>query len=119
MNETYCTAKKKNRMSAESDKYSAVYIRDNRIEIRIFAAVKSMENLKWRRDLVRIMVKNINTTELQVFKMMMNKKSKLYRHLLKVMTAEKIHEKCIKFLEYSKAFNDKNIDGHGNNLLNK
>ena len=106
-------------MSARSDKYSAIYIRENRVEIRIFPAVKSVENLIWRRDLVRIMIKNINATELQVFKMMMNKKSKLYRHLSKVMSEEKIHEKCVKFLEYSKAFNDKNIDGQGNNLLNK
>lgn len=119
IHQQYCQAKKKNEMSAKKDKYSAIYIRDNRVEIRIFPAVKSVENLIWRRDLVRIMVKNINATELQVFKMLMNKKSKLYRHLLKVMSAEKIHQKCVKFLEYSKAFNDKNIDGHGNNLLNK
>lgn len=119
INESYCRAKKKNKMSADSDKYSAIYIRENRVEIRIFPAVKSVENLIWRRDLVRIMIKNINATELQVFKMMMNKKSKLYRHLNKVMSEEKIHEKCVKFLEFSKAFNDKNIDGHGNNLLNK
>ena len=119
INEHYCQAKKKNEMSARKDKYSAIYIRDNRVEIRIFPAVKSVENLIWRRDLIRIMVKNINATELQVFKMMMNKKSKLYRHLNRVMTAEKIHQKCVKFLEYSKAFNDKNIDGHGNNLLKK
>jgi hypothetical protein len=119
IHETYCQAKKKNEMSARSDKYSAIYIRDNRVEIRIFPAVKNVENLLWRRDLIRIMIKNINATELQVFKMMMNKKSKLYRHLSRVMSAEKIHQKCVKFLEYSKAFNDKNIDGHGNNLLNK
>jgi hypothetical protein len=119
IHQTYCKAKKKNVMGSQTDKYSAVYIRDNRIEIRIFPAVKNIDNLIWRRDLIRIMIKNINATELQVFKMMMNKKSKLYRHLNRVMTAEKIHQKCVKFLEYSKAFNDKNIDGHGNNLLKK
>jgi hypothetical protein len=113
----YCQAKKKSRMGYEKDKYSAIYIRDNRVEIRIFSAVKNIDNLIWRRDLIRIMVKNINATELQVFKMMMNKKSKLYKHLNRVMTAETIHKKCVKFLEYSKAFNDKNIDNHGNNLL--
>jgi hypothetical protein len=118
INQSYCQAKKKHRMGYEKDKYSAVYIRDNRVEIRIFPAVKNIDNLIWRRDLIRIMVKNINATELQVFKMMMNKKSKLYKHLNRVMTAETIHKKCVKFLEYSKAFNDKNIDGHGKNLLN-
>lgn len=118
INASYCVAKKKHRMGYEKDKYSAVYIRDNRVEIRIFPAVKNIDNLLWRRDLIRIMVKNINATELQVFKMLMNKKSKLYKHLNRIMTAETIHKKCIKFLEYSKAFNDKNIDSHGKNLLN-
>jgi hypothetical protein len=118
MNENYCAAKKKSEMSARADKYSAVYIRDNRVEFRIFPAVRSLDNLLWRTELIKIMVKNINSTELQVFKMLMNKKSKLYRHLLRIMSAETIHKKCIKFLEYSKAFNDKNIDREGGNLLN-
>lgn len=117
INGSYCAAKKKHKMADGRDKYSAIYIRENRVEIRIFPAIKNIDNLIWRRDLIRIMVKNINATELQVFKMMMNKKSKLYKHLNRVMTADKIHNKCVKFLEYSKAFNDKNIDGHGNNLL--
>lgn len=117
INEHFCKAKKKSQMAYEKDKYSAVFIRDNRVEIRIFPAVKNIDNLLWRRDLIRIMTKNINANELQVFKLLMNKKSKLYRHLLRVMSAETIQKKCIKYLEYSKAFNDKNIDGHGKNLL--
>lgn len=117
IHEHYCQAKKKSEMSAKADKYSAVYLRENRIEFRIFPAVRSVDNFLWRVELIRIMVKNINATELQVFKMMWNKKSRLHRHLAKIMDSERIQKKCVKFLEYSKAFNDKNIDREGGNLL--
>ena len=77
-------------MSYSPEKRTAIYKQSNRIEFRIFPAVRSKQNAIWRIDLVKIFVKNINCGEIDVLKMMVNEKSPLHKHLMKVYTKEEI-----------------------------
>ena len=77
------------------------------IELRIFSAVRSVKNLLWRRDLMRIMIENIGKSEKDVLRLLLNPKSKLFRHLLKVYSVEKIVNKIILFASHSKTYNYK------------
>lgn len=106
----YSMAKEKHLyLDSNADKYAAVFIKRNVLEIRIFSAVKSIENLLWRQDLVRIMCNNINKSETDVLKMLCNQKSKLYKHLRKVYTQAEIINKIGMFVTFSKNFNHKKL----------
>jgi hypothetical protein len=106
----YSMAKEKHQyLSSDADKYAAVFIKRNVLEIRIFSAVKSIENLLWRQDLVRIMCKNINKSETDVLKMLCNQKSNLYKHLRKVYTQAEIINKIGMFVTFSRNFNHKKL----------
>jgi hypothetical protein len=105
---TYCQAKRKHNYHSP-DKYSAVYIKDNVVEFRIFSAVRSIKNLLWRRDFVRIMCDNINKSELDVLKMLVNQNSKLYKHMRKIYSQDELLDKTKQFIYYSERFNDKKL----------
>jgi hypothetical protein len=105
---SYCQAKKKYNYRSP-DKYSAVYIKHNVVEFRIFPAVRSVKNLLWRRDLIRIMCDNINKSELDVLKMLVNQNSKLYKHLRKIYSQDVLLERTKQFIMYTERFNDKKL----------
>lgn len=105
---SYCQAKKKHEYYRK-DKYSAVYIRDYTVEFRIFSAVKNVDNLIWRRDLLRIMADNFNKSELDVLNMMVTPSSKLYKHLRKVFTQESMIDKVRLFVKYAELYCNKRI----------
>ena len=105
MEKMYSKAKKKHQYY-QKDKYSSIYIKDNVVEIRIPSAVLSVTNLIWRRDLMRIIVDNINKSELQVLRMLLNQKSKLHVHLRKVYSIDRMIQKIEKFVKYSEEFNN-------------
>ncbi len=105
LEKNYSKAKKKHHYYTR-DKYSAIYIKDNVVEIRIPSAVISVTNLLWRRDLMRIIVDNFNKSEMQVLRMLLNQKSKLHIHLRKVFSVDKMIEKIEKFVKYSDDFNN-------------
>jgi len=104
----YCKAKKKHRYY-DKDKYSSVYIRDKVVEFRIFSAVSSVNNLLWRRDLIRIMCENFNKSEVDVLRMMVDSRSKLYKHLRKVYNQDKLIDKIESFVLYCDQFNNKKL----------
>lgn len=108
LDQTYSKAKKKHEYYRK-DKYSSVYIKSNVVELRIPSAVVSVENLLWRRDLIRIIIDNFNKSETQVLRMLLNDKSKLHMHLRKVYSLEKILEKIDKFVQYSEEYNNKKL----------
>lgn len=59
-------------------KYSAVYMKsDKLVEFRIFPAVQSVVDLKWRIELMQFMIRNYGASEKQVHKMMVQKGSRL------------------------------------------
>lgn len=109
LSRNYCQAKLKHQYRSSSDKYASVYIKDNVVEFRIFPAVRSVKNLLWRRDLIRLMCDNINKSELDVLKMLVNQNSKLYKHMRKIYSQEELLEKTKQFIYYSERFNDKKL----------
>lgn len=106
----YSQAKKKHQYFVSPDKYSSFFIKDNRVEIRLPSAVKSVKNLLWRRDLMRIIMTNINASEVDVLKMIVNQRSKLYKHLRLIYTQSQVLTKVEKFIKYSKMYNNKVLD---------
>ena len=116
----YSKAKKKHRYY-DQDKMSSIFIKNNVLEFRIPSAVKSVTNLLWRRDLMRIMCKSIklvaatkNTekyyrgrTEVEILSMMLNQNSELYKHLRLVYSQDQLISKAEKFVLYSESYNDK------------
>ena len=111
----YCKAKKKHEYLTR-DKYSAVYVRDTTVEFRIFPAVKSVDNLKWRIDLLRIMVRNFGRTERDILTMLCDRKSLLHEHMLKVINADKMLQKVALFVKYSSIYNDTNLDDQSTDI---
>lgn len=53
---------------------------------------------------------NINASEIDVLKMIVNQKSKLYKHLRVIYTQSEVLSKIEKFIHYSKMYNNKVID---------
>ena len=107
LDKTYSKAKKKQEYFYTRDKYSSFYIKNNRVEIRLPSSVKSIKNLLWRRDLMRIIMTNINASEVDVLKMIVNQRSKLYKHLRLIYTQSQLLIKVEKFITYSKLYNNK------------
>ena len=119
--ETYYSKAKKKHEYFSRDKMSSIYIKSNVLEFRIPSAVKNVQNLLWRRDLMRILCKSIklvpatkNTeayyrgrTEVEVLQAMLNQNSLLYKHLRLVYTQEQVLSKAEKFVMYSESYNDK------------
>jgi hypothetical protein len=105
---TYCPAISK--YSSASDKYGAVFIKDSRLEFRIFSAVKNVENILWRTDLIKYMVSNLNVSEAQVLKNMLDGRSKLHAHLRKVYSVEQIIAKAELFYKYCRDYSFDIID---------
>jgi hypothetical protein len=82
----YCKVKKNDGIKNSSDKYQAIRIFDNRIEFRIISAVKDVNTLIWRRDLMRIIVNNLDYTPMKIVGELLDQKSNLYAHLRKQYT---------------------------------
>lgn len=106
----YAKAHNKHKYHDMQTKQSAVYVKNNVLEFRIFPAVKNVRNLLWRRDLLRIMCNNINSSEIDVVKMIANPKCKLHIHMRKIFTIDTMVKKIEMFVKYSKMYNDKNIE---------
>jgi hypothetical protein len=111
----YCKAKKKHEY-LNRDKYSAVFVRDTTLEFRIFPAVKSVDNLYWRIELLRIMVRNFGKSEHDVLRMLCDRKSILHQHISKVVGDDKMLRKVALFVQYSSIYNDTNLDNESTDI---
>lgn len=80
------------------------------IEFRIFSAVRNVNNLIWRRDLMRIFANNINKSERDVLKMLCSPNSLLFKHLNKVYSVDRIVDKIKLFVEFSKEYNFRKLE---------
>jgi hypothetical protein len=99
---TYCRAISKH--EHPSEKYGSVYVKRDRLEIRIFSAVRSKENLLWRISLIRYMLENPNVSEATVLRNMLDGRSKLHRILRKVYRLDQIIEKGKLFYDYCRNY---------------
>ena len=111
----YCKAKKKHEY-LNRDKYSAVFVRDTTLEFRIFPAVKSVDNLYWRVELLRIMVSNFGKSEHDVLRMLCDRKSILHQHISKAVGDDKMLSKVALFVKYSSLYNDADLDGQSTDI---
>ena len=105
---TYCPAISKH--SSANDKYGAVYLKDSRLEFRIFSAVKNVTNILWRTELIKYIVSNRDVSEAQVLKNMLDGRSKLHTILRKVYSVEQIIKKGELFYRYCRDFSFDIID---------
>ena len=113
---TYCPAISKH--SGANDKYGAVYIKDTRLEFRIFGAVRNVTNLLWRTELIKYMVSNRDVSEAQVLKNMLDGRGKLHALLRKVYSVEQIIAKAELFYKYCREYSFDIVDTH-NYLVKK
>lgn len=108
IHKNYSKAKMKHKYY-DRDKYSAIFIKDHVVEFRIFSAVVNVKNLLWRRDLIRIMCENVNKSEVDVLRMLLNHKSKLYKHLRLVYSQDALIDKIELFVRNAEDFNNKKL----------
>lgn len=93
INGEHCKVKKNDSIKHSSDKYQSVRLFDDHIELRIPSAVSDVENLIWRRDLLRIICDNLDATPLRIVGMLTDKRSKLHKHMSKVYSEARMLEK--------------------------
>lgn len=90
----YCKIKKNDDIKHHTDKYQAVRIFDNRIELRIISAVPNVETLLWRRDLMRMIMNNLDWTPMKIINQLLDPKSDLYALLHKQYIPSQISVKA-------------------------
>lgn len=89
----YCPARQWDRYFSAPDKYSSFYLKNEFVcEIRLFPAVKSMNNLIWRLDLVRWLIEINGDSFVKKIVSLNNRNSYLSCHLRKIYTEEKIRK---------------------------
>lgn len=86
----YSQIKRKPQDYKNAGKYSAIHVKGSYIEIRLPSAVRHVNNLLWRRDLMRIVCNNQGLKPLQVITQMLSPKSELGSHLRKVYNDEQM-----------------------------
>lgn len=86
LSNSYCHPRK----TYSNSKSSAISIKYGYMEFRVFSAVRSVDNLLWRRDLLRYMASNLNKGTLFFIREMLTPTSKLHKHLLKHIDASTI-----------------------------
>jgi hypothetical protein len=112
----YCHAKSKRVMGNDPDKRSAFFIKHKMLECRIFPAFRNVDNTIWRIELMQIMLSNINMSENEVLKMLVNTKSKLHKHIMLMYkkaerenASECLMELCTRFVQYARQYNHVNL----------
>jgi hypothetical protein len=94
----------------ESDRYKAINIKRNAIEFRIFSAIKSLQQLTWRVELLRIiLVRDSIPTRQQLEKELVDITSPLHRHLYKIY-GKRTGEKVLLALAYGKMYEQDALD---------
>ncbi len=90
----------------DSDKYTAIRVKGgDLVEFRIFPAVKDLDNILWRIELMRIMLTVDGDSSQKVLAMLADKTSQLYKHMRKIYTDTEISEKVFKYVEYAEEYN--------------
>lgn len=118
ISKSYSKAKKKHEYY-QREKYSAIYMRGQVLEFRIFSGVKNVDQLIWRRDLIRIFCDNINKSESDVLRMLIDHRSKLYKHLRKVYSQETLIDKTELFINHVREWNNKKLPAINREQLKK
>jgi hypothetical protein len=94
----------------DGSRYNAVHVCDNRIEFRIFSAVRNVDNILWRRDLMRIMVAECDNNRdfMWWLQQAITEGSELRNHLLKVYNAQALNKRIMWACGYADKFYETN-----------
>ena len=94
-----------------NNKFYAIHIKNYAAEFRIFPAVENVENLLWRCELLRLMIKNDGNNSQKVLAMLANKSSELYIHLRRVYTEGDVVKFIREYVYYARSYNNVRFDG--------
>lgn len=110
--QNYSQAMEKESMKNSSGKYQAVRVLPDRIEFRIFPAVKNLSSLKWRIELIRYMAKNPTASPLKVVNDLCDKRTALYKLFKQIFSEQTIYKRALDTLTMAKQYdrNYFNID---------
>lgn len=97
----FCAAKSNDELK-RGNKYQSVNILHNRIEIRIFSAVRNVSNLIWRTRLIELMLKHPTSDPRKAF---FNVHNELKKHLCEVYsTPEAFARLSARIIRYTRTF---------------
>jgi hypothetical protein len=109
LSNTYSTPKAKNSY-CYGDKYQAANLKSNGVlELRIFPAVRSKDNLLWRMELIQIMLRNPSGDAKTVLSYLVDDTHELHEHLLKIYTVDQLKKRVKSFVEHSRTYDSANI----------
>lgn len=113
---TYCQAMEKESMKESREKYQAVRILQERIEFRIFPAVKNIETLEWRVNLLQIMAQNPTASPVEVVNFLMDTESDLFKLFARIFDRKTIYKRALDSLKMANKYdrNFYNIDFSSN-----
>ena len=93
-------------------RYNAINLSDNKMEIRIFSAIKNLKQLEWRIQLLKLLFTEPQYEDLKwdgVYKDLLDVNSKLGKHIYSLYT-NKYGEKVMLAAAYNKAFHKEKIE---------
>ena len=71
----------------------AINVANGYVEFRVFAAVRNVQNLKNRRDLLRVMANNLDRSPLYFIRMAMDESSELHQILRRAYDRDKLYDR--------------------------
>jgi hypothetical protein len=109
---SFSQAKEKDEIKGSGEKYQAVRVLRDRIEFRIFPAVKNLKSLKWRINLLRYMAKNPSENPLKVVNDLCDKRTSLHKLFLEIFSEQTIYKRALDTLLMAQKYdrNFYNID---------
>ncbi len=102
----YCKGKSNINLVREREKYQAINIHEDRIEIRIISAVKDVSNLKWRCKLMELIVKNQTSNIEEAYNLV---RTKFKKHLSERYDKEGLKELMARVQKYSFEYEETTI----------
>lgn len=106
VNKTYAKGKSNRDLENENEKYQAIKIHHDRVEFRIISAVPNIKTLKWRTELLMMILKNPTD---DVIKAYFNVDTKFTKLLKETYTDEKLIELKERFVKFTREFENINI----------
>ena len=112
----YCQILEKERMKNSTEKYQAVRILDERIEFRIFPAVKNIETLNFRIKLLQFMASNPTSNPVEVVNYLMDEASALHQLFSEIFDKKTIYKRALDSFKFANKYdaNFFNIDFSAN-----
>jgi hypothetical protein len=106
VNKSYAKGKSNRDLENENEKYQAIKIHHDRVEFRIISAVPNIKTLKWRTELLMMILKNPTD---DVIKAYFNVDTKFTKLLKQTYSDDKLVELKQRFINFTREFENINI----------